>query len=386
MIYFDNAAGTPVFPDIRQKYDEILDRLYANSGATHKMGFQVNTQIRICEERLLGVLGLKESDVTVIWTSGGTESNNLAITGYCRSFTSINQFSIVSSHAEHASVYTPIKSLEKQKANVAWIKINPEGTLDLDHFSDSLNENTDLVSCCLIQNETGVIQNLEGIREIMDQKSPQAKLHVDASQAFLKVTIPWHSARIDFLTLSSHKIHGPSGVGVLIVRNQGRNLKPIIEGGGQQGNLRSGTLNASGIFAFYLATNKFISVQQELWRKINNLNKKLRSLLHSLTEKTGKNVHVCINSPRNASPYILNFSLLDYQGAVIMRMLGEYDIIVGTGSACSAETALPSRVLKAMGLSDSQAYGAIRVSFGFQNHSDEIDTFISALQSTLLNY
>ena len=386
MIYLDNAAGTPVFPEISQKYHQLLEHFYANPSANHSAGFLSKKHVQVCEEQFLGVLGINDSDVCVIWTSGGTESNNLAITGYSRKYSTGRPFSVVSTPVEHASVFSPVRRLEQQGMAVSWANIEPSGLIELDHLSDILNENTHLVSVCLVQNETGVIQNLEGIREIMDRQAPRAKLHVDASQAVAKMELPWKSARIDMLTLSSHKVHGPPGMGALIVRHFGDYLHPLIEGGGQQRNLRSGTLNTPGITAFLLAVKTWERLQEDLWRKTTALNRKLRRALKSLTDKKGNNVSVHINSPEAASPYILNFSLSDYQGAVIMRMLGEQDIIVGTGSACATEAATPSRVLKALGLTDSYAYGAIRVSFGFQNQAEEIDGLISKLQLVLRDY
>ena len=387
MVYLDNAAGTAVFPEVSSEYKKIVDKYYPNPSANHKAGYQVRKKIEQSQDLLLRTLGIKDFEARVIWNSGGTEANNLAILGFFRAFSGPSKFSIVSSPTEHASVYAPIKRLEKeQKANVSWVTLDRKGRIDLEHFSDLLNEHTNLVSLCQIQNETGTVLNLERIREIMDKKSPRAKLHVDASQAFGKTIIPWELARIDLLTLSSHKMHGPCGLGSLVVRHLGNQLKPMIEGGGQQNNIRSGTLNAPGIISFSLAINKILPIRQEIGQSIFDMNQKIRRSLVLLKDKNGSKTKVQINSPEDASPYILNFSLLDYQGAVIMRMLGEHDVIVGVGSACSAESKSPSRVLKSMGFSDKVAYGSIRVSFSILNHPDDIDVFISKLQSVISEY
>ena len=386
MIYFDNAAGTPVFSEICGEYREILETYYSNPSANHSVGFQMKKRIRLCEEQLLTLLGIRDTDVRIIWTSGGTEANNLALFGYVRASSMRGKISIVSTLTEHASVYVPLKKLGKGNVSVSWTRVDRSGRIDLQHLSDTLNENTRLVSLCHIQNETGVIHNLERVREIMDDKSPRAKFHVDASQAFGKIEIPWELARIDLLTLSSHKIHGPGGVGALLVRHLDTKLEPIIVGGGQQGDFRSGTLNTPGIIAFSLASSRMISIQKELWARATELNKKMKHSLSLLTDKSGNNVQVHINSPKDGSPYILNFSLPEYQGAVVMRMLGELGVVVGVGSACSAESKSPSRVLKAMGLSDRCAYGSVRTSFGVQNRLDEVDTFASKLQSAICDY
>ena len=387
MIYLDNAAGTPVFHEVSGEYKKIVDKYYPNPSANHKAGFQVRKKIEQSQERLLHALGIRDSEVRIIWTSGGTEANNLAILGYFRAFSGMRKFSIVSSPSEHASVYTPLKRLEKQqKANVSWVTVDAKGHIDLEHFSDLLGEHTNMVSVCQIQNETGTVHNLERIREMMDKKSPRAKFHVDACQAFGKTNIPWESAQIDLLTLSSHKIHGPCGLGALVVRKLDNRLKPMIEGGGQQNNIRSGTLNAPGIISFSLAIEKILPIQPGFDQSIFDMNQKIRNSLALLKDKNGCQTKVHINSPEDASSYILNFSLPDYQGAVLMRMLGEHDVIVGVGSACSAESKSPSRVLKAMGFSDNVAYGAIRVSFSILNHPCEVDIFISKLQSVILAY
>lgn len=385
MIYLDNAASTPVFTEVIHDYPAIMKSAFPNASALHQAGAEIRRKLEQASAEFMRTLNINQDGTKIIWTSGGTEANNLAIQGYAQS-NNVSELSMVTSTTEHSSCYAPMKRLQNGSAHVSWAKVTPDGKIDLENFSAMLSKKTNLVSICHVQNETGATQELVMIRTLMDKYSPRAKLHVDSIQAFGKIDIPWDAARIDLLSLSSHKIHGPGGVGALVIRDAMVSLKPLIEGGGQQYNLRSGSLDAAGILGFTRAAQIATGKRSEFLNQTTTLNRRLRELLSSLHNRDRILTKVEINSPVDGSPYILNFSLPGYEAAVIMRMLGDQGIIVGTGSACSAESRNPSRILTAMGKNSKISFGAIRVSFGAYNTIGEIEELCSKLQSVLSEY
>ncbi len=383
LIYFDNAASTPLFPEIIEQYGRLLKCYFANPSASHQIGLNTRKKINTASQELLELVGTSDEVSKIIWTSGGTESNNLVLFGLNSFYLPHSDYAMVSTSVEHSSVFNPLVKLSKYKNNVTWVNVDHFGLIDLNHLSTSLTRETKLVSICLVQSETGAVQDLLSIRKIMDLNSPEALLHIDAVQAFGKVDIPWESAKIDIMSLAGHKIHGPNGVGALVIRKKGVNLTPIFEGGGQQDNLRSGSIDVPGILMFCLAAKKLLSTKDGLAEKISLINRKARDRFNKLSGKNGKKLYVQFNSMDAGSPFILNVSLQGYEGAIIMRMLGERNIFIGTGSACSAESKSPSRILTSMGLSSKSAFEAIRLSFGFQNTVDEIDIFFNELQCVI---
>jgi cysteine desulfurase len=386
LIYFDNAASTPLFPHIAEQYAQIYKSNYANPSAAHDMGLETRERVNQANRDLLEVLTIPHQSARVIWTSGGTEANNLAIFGYSGNYTDLGKFSAVCSEVDHDSTYKPFIRLQQSGARVSYARVDKYGRIDFEHLCECLDMNTKLISICHVQSETGEVQDLTKVRKIIDEQSPKAKLHVDAVQAFGKVEIPWDAVKIDLLTLSGHKIHGPGGTGALVLRDNGTKLHPLVEGGGQQHNIRSGSMHAAGIIGFTMAAVRLASINETLTARITAMNDEARRKLADLKDNKGHHLEVLLNSSISASPFILNFSLSGYEGAVLMRMLGERGIIVGTGSACTAESRLPSRILTSMGLSKKAAFGALRLSFGIQNNIAEINAFISEFQDILLHY
>ena len=251
LIYFDNAASTPLFPEVIDEYVHFLTQNYSNPSASHKAGLEIRQRLNDAGRSLLNVLATSADAAQVVWTSGGTEANNLAIFGHANTHSNTEEFSATTSLVEHDSVFKPFKRLESRGAKISWSNVDEMGHIDFDHLSRLINEKTELVSICHVQNETGVTQDLVKIRELMNVKSPKAKLHVDGIQSFGKIEVPWEAAKIDMLSISSHKSHGPGGIGALIVRNSNTKLQPIFEGGGQQNNVRSGSIDSPSAIAFF---------------------------------------------------------------------------------------------------------------------------------------
>ncbi len=289
LIYFDNAASTPLFPEIIEQYGKSLKKHYANPSASHQIGLKLRKKINTAAQELLELIGTTDEVSKIIWTSGGTESNNLALFGLNSFCSPYSDYTIVSTLVEHASVFNPLVKLSAHKNNVSWVNVDNSGFVDLDHLSACLTRKTKLVSICLVQSETGTIQDLESIRKIIDLNSPEALLHIDAVQAFGKSDILWESARVDLMSLAGHKIHGPGGVGALVIRKNRVDLTPIFEGGGQQNNVRSGSIDVPGIFMFCLAAKKLFSLKNELGERITLINQKARIEFNKLAGKNEKN-------------------------------------------------------------------------------------------------
>ncbi len=386
LIYFDNAASTPLFPELIDQFGELLQRHYANPGAPHSLGLTTRKELGRVSKELLELVGTAPDDSEIIWTSGGTEANNLALFGLNSFCPRPSGNSLVSTTVEHPSVFNPLRRLSQFKNSVKFVNVDRSGLIDFDHLATCLTKQTKLVSVCLVQNETGSIQDLAGVREIMNLKAPGALLHIDAVQALGKLDIPWESARVDLMSFAGHKIHGPGGVGALVIRKRRVKLTPVFEGGGQQNNLRSGSLDVPGIFMFCSAVKKLFSIKKELMQKTSLIIRKTRDGFNKLYDRRGRRLNVQFNSGEHGSPFIINVSLPAYEGAIVMRMLGERHIIIGTGSACSAESKSPSRILTSMGVSRKSAFEAIRLSFGYQNSEDEVDTFFNELQRLINEY
>ncbi len=383
-VYLDNAASTPPAPYVIDSYPDLLRQSYANASAAHRFGYRLRLHLRRQGELLMQAADIEGGSADIIWTSGGTEANNLALRGHLAGVRPAEALLLIGA-AEHASVAETAAIMAREGVPVVEAPIDAEGKLRLDQLAALLRPTTRLVSICLAQNETGVLQDLVSVRRTMDAHAPQALLHTDAVQAFGKCALPWREARIDLLSLSAHKFHGPGGVGALIFR-RGISLSPLLHGGGQQGNLRSGSLDAVGIEGLVIAAQLQFAHRAEVWRQVEELNRLTRERLHGLRDRRGKPLPLRLISPADASPYILAFSLPGFQGAVLARQLGERGVIIGTGSACAAESARPSRVLTAMGLSNEVAFGTLRISFASQNSVDDIDIFARELQQAILDY
>ena len=379
-IYLDNAASTPLLPVLKEEMNKWHHLAYVNPSSGHKLGRQMMKFIKQCEVDFLKAC--KIVDAELIWTSGGTEANNLAIFGSL-DLPKIEGKSVLCSTTEHASVNSCFDDLGRRGANVSKVKVDENGLLDHRDLAEKLSSDTIFVSISYVQSETGAIQDLTAIRETLDQLAPEAIFHVDAVQALAKFDIPWSQAGIDLLSVSGHKMHGPGSIGALI-RRQSFELKPVMLGGGQQNGLRSGSLDPLLIAGF---TRSLLEQDNNLFRETAcQLKTVLLDGIRKLTDNHGNPVRIKVISGETASPYIVSISLPDYQGAVLMRFLAEEGIMVGTGSACSANSSGPSKTLMAMGLSKEEAFGALRISFGQQNTVKDVESFISVLQGVLKNY
>ena len=353
MIYLDNAATTKMFEKGVDIYKEYACHSFFNPSATYS--FEISQKLDCVRKDLLNTLCAAQGDV--IFTSGATESNNLAILGSVRN----NKNSeYVCSMGEHPSVFNVYKELQNRGFVVHFVELDKNGQIDKEELKKVLNQNTRLVSCMHVSNETGAINDLKGIKKLLTELAPNALFHVDGVQAFCKFDVNVKEVGCDFYSMSAHKFHGPKGVGVLYVKNKSA-LKNLVYGGGQEGGTRSGTENVAGIMAMDYAI-KNIDIKQNY--------QKVLGLYNIFVQKMQTNENISIFKTEN--PYVVSVSFKGINGETLARILQENEIIVGKGSACSSKKA-GNRILKSIGKSEEEIKSSLRVSFDYGLDESEVE-------------
>lgn len=375
-VYLDHAAATRVLPDVIAMHADLCRTYYANPHATTCLSEACRRAIELAQRRVVGLLGLDLDDVDAVWTSGGTEADNLGCLGVLRR----GGGACLVDASAHAAMLEACRQYGREGGVVREFPVTGEGQLDFAAVDGDVGAGVALVAVCQVNNETGVIQDLCKLRQWMRTRAPRALLMADAIQAFGRIEIPWREARIDMLAVSGRKIGGPGHVGLLL-RRKGIPLVPALVGGGQQNGVRPGTMDTVGILAFCKAAELVHGRRVEEFARISALNRHLREQLCSQYGRQAR-----IVSPTTASPYILSVSFPGYEGAVLMRLLAARGIVVGTGSACSAAAAGPSHVMTAMGLSKRDARGVLRISFGSSSAAADVHEFLAALAAVLAEY
>ena len=365
LIYLDNSATTRPFDSVIDTMHACMHDTWFNPSAAYKPAVDVDRQMRKVRRTIAQQLGAQEDEV--IFTSGGTESDNLAILGFAETLHGKANFLV--SAIEHPAVYETIRRVEKLGIEVREMPIDSRGLVDLAAAQALMDEHTALVSCMQVSNETGAIQPVEALSRMVRAKNPKARVHVDGVQGFMRV--PMHMGRmgVDMYALSGHKIHGPKGVGALVVR-KGVRLVPQTTGGGQEKNLRSGTYNAPAILGLGCAVEEMAARKEDV--------EKLRWMKAHLLEKLEASIPgIRVNGPRpqesDSAPHILSLSFDGVRGEVMRNALEGADVLVSTGSACASHKQKVSQTLRAMGLSAEMADGTIRVSLGLNNTMEEMD-------------
>ena len=364
MIYLDNSATTRPFDSVIDAMSDCMREAYYNASAAYKPAVDVDRSIRACRKAIAAQVGAQEDEV--IFTSGGTESDNLAILGVAGTLRKPSNF--VCSVIEHPAVLETIHRVEAMGHEVRLMPIDANGVVDLAACEALFDENTAFVSCMQVSNETGAVQPIAEIARMAKAKNKNVRVHVDGVQGFMRV--PVHMARmgIDLYSLSAHKIHGPKGVGALVVR-KGVRLMPQETGGGQEKNLRSGTYNSPGILGLGEAVAEMARRQDRA--------EQLRGMKTRLWEKLSGIEGVRLNGvpvgEAASAPHILSVSFDGVRGEVMRNALEGAGILVSTGSACASHKQKVSSTLRAMGLTQEQADGTIRISLGLMNTMDEMD-------------
>lgn len=370
MIYFDNSATTMVLPaaaDVAAKY---MREQYFNPAAAYSPAVSVERDVNAARARLAKYIGADASEL--IFTSGGTESNNMslsgtlgAIRGKCR---------IITSAVEHPSVYEPVLGMREQGYDVVVIGTDSTGKLKMDELASALSPETGYVSIMHVNNESGAINDINAINAMIKKQCPNAVFHVDGVQAYVKMP----AVKCDMYSFSGHKLHAPKGVGGLYVR-EGVRFKGGQRGGGQENNLRSGTTNVPGIMAMDAACAAYMSKHDANMAKMLSVKRRLHSNLMRLRD-------VRLNGPEinSAAPYILNISFYGVRGEVLLHSLMDKGLLVSTGSACAAKHRGKNRVLGAMGITGERQDGAIRFSFSPFNTIEEADLAAQYIEDSLL--
>lgn len=371
MIYFDNAATTRALPEVAEKMRWMLCEQYGNPASVSAMGLAVEKEIRRAAETIAN--GIRAKADEIFFTSGGTEGDNWAIYGTAEGYRRQGKH-FITTEIEHPAVKNPMKHLEEQGCAVTWLKVDRKGHISLEELENALRADTVLVSIILVNNETGVVQDAAAIGKLIKEKNPDTLFHVDAVQAFGKYPIDVEKMKIDLLTMSGHKIHGPKGVGMLYMR-KGLKVKPLMLGGGQQRGQRPGTENGPGAAALGVAADVAFRSMAE---SIDHVREVKKILLEGILAMPDTQLNG--DSLEEASPYVLNVTFRGLRSEVLLHALESKGIVVSAGSACDSKKKIGSPVLTAMGLPFSEIEGAIRFSFSRYSTVEEAKECLAALE------
>ncbi len=368
--YFDNSATTRCYESVRDIVSKTMTEDYGNPSAMHNKGIEAERYVSEASGRISSVL--KCSPKEILYTSGGTESDNLAIFGSAYAYQRAGRH-IITTRVEHPAVMNPMAFLEKQGFEVTYLPVDRSGVVSVDALEQALREDTILVSVMYVNNETGSVMPVSEIGRLVHAKSPKAVFHVDAVQAFGKYRIFPAKEGIDLMSVSGHKIHGPKGVGFLYIRN-GVRVVPQILGGGQQNGLRSGTDNVPGIAGLGCAA-------EQIYRNLDAASQHMYSLKEQLACGLSALEGVRVNGmPIScAAPHIMSVTFDGIRSEVLLHALEERGIYVSAGSACSSHKRKPSAVLTAMGLPKADIESTVRFSFCEENSSREIEYCLGIL-------
>jgi len=373
LIYFDNAASTAVHPEVVKEMLPYFDVQYGNPSSIHQFGRKAKNAIEKARKQVAALIGAEPDEIT--FTSGGTESNNTIFYGIKFQGAKFELSHIITSSIEHDAVLEPIREFEKNGCQVTYLPVDEHGIVNSDDITNSITPQTVMVSIMFANNEVGTIQPIKEISKICNKY--QIPLHTDAVQAAGKVPINVKELGVDALSISSHKINGPKGIGALFIK-KGFTVAPYLLGGGQENGMRSGTENVASIVGF----GKACEIAKE---RLNKNISHFQALHSSMLSKIVKEIpHVKLNG--NTEKRIFNnihLTFLGVNGEDLIIKLDEHGIAASTGSACSVHTQKASHVLKAMGFNHEQITGSLRISFGYMNTLDEVDQTVEVLKKVV---
>ena len=370
MIYFDNAATTKIYDDALTSYVQVSQKFFGNPSSLHQLGvdaFQVMTKARAQVASLLSV-----QPEEIFFTSGGTESNNWAIKGTALEKSVFGKH-IITTKIEHPSVIQTCKQLERFGFEVTYLDVDSNGIVNVDQLKESLRKDTILVSVMAVNNEVGAVQPIAEIANVLEEY-PSIHFHVDAVQAVERASQLLSIGRIDLLSFSAHKFHGPRGVGIMY-KKFGRKIQALLTGGGQEKGERSTTENLPGI----VATTKALRMALEE----KSVTGELRS---QLWKELATKPEIRIFSPEDGASHVLCFAIKGVRGEVVVHAFENHGIYISTTSACSSKKADSSSTLYAMDVPTEWATGAVRVSFSNDNTKEEVEQFIDVLHQLMKQF
>ncbi|MDS0930530.1 cysteine desulfurase family protein [Staphylococcus capitis] len=363
MIYLDNAATTKADQDVIDAFVKVNQSLYFNPNSPHQAGLQAEQVLKQAKEEIDSALNLNHL-YHIVFTSGATESNNMALKGIAyRKRETANE--IITSVLEHPSVLEVMRYLEeKQGFKLKYVDVKSDGKIDTEHLKSLMSDKVGLVTCMYVNNIMGQIQPIQDIVNIL-KDYPRAHLHVDAVQALGKVSMNLNG--VDSLSLSGHKFNGLKGQGLLIIKNI-QNIEPVVHGGGQEYGLRSGTVNLPMAVSMAKSIKLTMGRLDEASRKLNKMNQSVRTFLEEFRG-------VYINSPKDSAPQIINVSFPGVKGEVLVNAFSKHGVMISTTSACSSKRGKLNEVLLAMGVPDTRIEGSIRISMGVHTTEEDIQRF-----------
>ena len=372
--YFDNSATTRCYDAVKEIVMETMGKDFGNPSAMHKKGVEAEQYVKKSAQTLAKLMKVSEKEI--LFTSGGTESDNLALIGGAMAAKRRGNH-IITTMVEHPAVGQPAAFLEEQGFEVTYLPTDQNGVVRVESLEAALREDTILVSVMYVNNESGAVMPIEEMGALIHSRCPQAIFHVDAIQAFGKYRIYPKKMGIDLLSVSSHKIHGPKGVGFLYI-GSGVRIQPQILGGGQQNGMRSGTDNVPGIAGMGTAAEL---IYQDFDEKIGHLYQLKERMAEGLKEIP--DVQINGMPLREGAPHIMSVTFHGIRSEVLLHTLEEKEIYVSAGSACSSHKRKPSSTLTAMGLSRAQTESTVRISFSEENTFEEVDYCLSVLKETV---
>ncbi|MGE7615935.1 cysteine desulfurase family protein [Paenibacillus sp. NPDC101420] len=368
MLYWDYAAATPPYEDVVKTMEQIMKLHYANPSSLHRAGSEAAKLIRRSREVCAAALSVQAKEI--LFTSGATESNNLAIKGAALQYQSRGRH-LITTEIEHPSVYESCLQLKQNGWEITFVAPESTGMIDPERVAAAVRRDTVLVSVMHVNNEIGTVQPLMEIGRLIKSVNPRTLFHVDGVQGYGKLAVDLKGWKADLYSLSPHKIRGPRGAGLLYIK-EGIQLFPLLSGGSHEEGLRAGTENVPAIVASSKAVRMGAEQRETFYARLLPLRDRLLRFLHSVPE-------FVINSRGDGAPHIVHFSYPGMKGEVFARKLEELGMAVSTRSACSSRLAEPSRVLLSMGKDISVASGGIRISFGDSHTEDDVAALEKAL-------
>ncbi len=373
-IYLDNAATTRCYEEVKDIVVRTMMEDYGNPSSMHRKGSQAEKYLREAAQTLAGLMKVQEKEI--YFTSGGTESNNWALWGGAMAHRRQGKH-IITTAVEHAAVAAPLAALEEEGFTVTRLPVDGQGRVKLQALEDAMREDTILVSAMYVNNEIGSLEPIQEMGQIIKQKNPGTLFHVDAIQAFGKYRIYPKRMKIDLLSASGHKIHGPKGVGFLYLDQQAR-IKPLLLGGGQQNGMRSGTDPVPGVAGMAVAARKIYQNLEENAAHMHRIRKQLAEGLAALDQVVLHGME-----GEEGAPHILNASFLGIRSEVLLHTLEDRGIYVSAGSACSSHKRAGSPTLTAIGCSRAEMESAVRFSFCETTTEEEIRQTLAVLGEVL---
>lgn len=370
--YLDNAATTKPFISVKEMVIKTLEEDYGNPSSLHKKGIDAEKYIKEAKEEISKALKVESKEI--IFTSGGTESNNLALIGGALANQRAGRH-IITTQIEHASVHNPLRFLENYGFCITYLSVDSYGLVKMEELEEAINQDTILVSIIYVNNEIGSVQPIEQIAKIIKKKNPDILFHVDAIQAFGKYRIFPKRQGIDLLSVSGHKIHAPKGIGFLYHRDKVK-LKPILYGGGQQKEMRSGTENVHGIAGLGQAVKEIYTNQKEKQEKLYQLK---QYFIETIKKMDGVIINGYKENIKETAPHIISVSFEKIRSEVLLHALEEKGIYVSAGSACASNHPQLSSTLQAIGLKRELLDTTLRFSISVYTTREELDYTLDSL-------